>query len=214
MRTMGRERMDIGTTSPLRAGALCGAALLASLTVLACATPVEPPPPDRVVGEVEEYVIGIPDVLQITVWKQEQLTTEALVRSDGKISMPLLQDVQAEGLTPDELRAVIEERLAEFIVAPHVNVLVKDMRSNVVSVVGGGVARSGLVPLQRNTRVLDAIATMGGFTPFARKGDIRVLRNRDGRQVQYGFDYDAFIKGRAPGSNMLLEPGDTVVVPD
>lgn len=192
-----------------RAAALIGASL-----ALACATPVEPPPPERVVGEVEEYVIGVPDALQITVWKQEQLSLEVIVRTDGKISMPLLQDVQAEGLTPDELRAVIEERLAEFIVAPNVNVIVKDMRSNVVSVVGGGVARSGLVPLQRNTRVIDAIATMGGFTPFARKGDIRVLRNVDGRQVQYGFDYDAFIKGRAPDSNMLLEPGDTIVVPD
>jgi len=192
-----------------RAAALIGASL-----ALACATPVEPPPPERVVGEVEEYVIGVPDALQITVWKQEQLSLEVIVRTDGKISMPLLQDVQAEGLTPDELRAVIEERLAEFIVAPNVNVIVKDMRSNVVSVVGGGVARSGLVPLQRNTRVIDAIATMGGFTPFARKGDIRVLRNIDGRQVQYGFDYDAFIKGRAPDSNMLLEPGDTIVVPD
>ena len=192
-----------------RAGALLGAVL-----ALACSTPVEPPPPERVVGEVEEYVIGVPDLLHITVWKQEQLSVDAVVRTDGKISMPLLQDIQAEGLTPDELRATIEEQLAEYIVAPNVNVMVKEMRSNVVSVIGGGVARSGLVPLQRNTRVIDAIATMGGFTTFAKKGDIRVLRDVEGRQVQYGFDYDAFIKGRAPDSNMLLEPGDTVVVPD
>ena len=192
-----------------RAGALLGAVL-----VLACSTPVEPPPPERVVGEVEEYVIGVPDLLHITVWKQEQLSVDAVVRTDGKISMPLLQDIQAEGLTPDELRATIEEQRAEYSVAPNVNVMVKEMRSNVVSVIGGGVARSGLVPLQRNTRVIDAIATMGGFTTFAKKGDIRVLRDVEGRQVQYGFDYDAFIKGRAPDSNMLLEPGDTVVVPD
>ena len=109
---------------------------------------------------------------------------------------------------------MIAERLAEYIVAPQVNVVVKEMRSNVASIVGGGIASSGVVPLMRNTRVLDAIATMGGFTPFAKKGDIRVLREVDQRQIEYRFDYDAFIGGRAPNTNMLLEPGDTIVVPD
>lgn len=171
-------------------------------------------PPDRVVGEVEDYVIGVPDVIRIHVWKQDELSGEVVVRPDGKISIPLLQDVQAEGLTPEELREDIAEQLAEYIVAPQVNVIVRDMRSHTVSVVGGGVARSGVLPLARNTRVLEAIAQMGGFTPFAKKGDIRVLREIDGLQVEYRFDYDAFIGGRAPNTNMLLEPGDTIVVPD
>jgi len=185
-----------------------------ALLVLGCRSAPPQLPPERVVGEVQTYVIGVPDLLRIHVWKQDEISADVVVRPDGQISLPLIQDVQAEGLTPDELRDVIADRLAEFIVAPQVNVMVREMRSNIVSVVGGGVARSGVVPLMRNTRVLDAIATMGGFTQFAKKGDIRVLRDVESRQVEYRFDYDAFIGGRAPNTNMLLEPGDTIVVPD
>jgi polysaccharide export outer membrane protein len=191
-------------------------AVLAVLVCLAfgCQSPPPQLPPERVVGEVEDYVIGVPDVLHIHVWKQEELSREVVVRPDGKISLPLLQDVQAEGLTPSQLRDQLTEKLSEFIVAPQVNVIVREMRSNIVSVIGGGVARSGIVPLMRNTRVIDAVASMGGFTPFAKKGDIRILREDGGRQIEYRFDYDAFIAGRAPNSNILLEPGDTIVVPD
>jgi len=192
------------------------AAVLASFSLWLSACSSTPPvlPPERVVGEVEEYEIGVPDVLMVNVWKQPEISGEVVVRPDGKISLPLLQDVQAEGLTPDELRKDIAEQLGEYIVAPQVNVAVKEMRSNTASVVGGGVARSGVVPLMRNTRVLDAIATMGGFTPFAKKGDILVLRESPTGQIDYQFDYDAFISGKSPNSNMLLEPGDTIVVPD
>lgn len=190
------------------------AAVVFALLALACRSAPPQLPSERVVGEVQTYEIGVPDLLRIHVWKQDELSSDVVVRPDGQISLPLIQDVQAEGLTPDELRDVITERLAEFIVAPQVNVMVREMRSNIASVVGGGVARSGVVPLTRNTRVLDAIATMGGFTPFAKKGDIRILRDVGTRQVEYRFDYDAFIGGRAPNSNMLLEPGDTIVVPD
>jgi len=192
------------------------AAVLAGFSLLLSACSSTPPvlPPERVVGEVEEYEIGVPDLLTIHVWKQPEISGEVVVRPDGKISLPLLQDVQAEGLTPDELRQDIAEQLGEYIVAPQVNVAVKEMRSNTASVVGGGVARSGVVPLMRNTRVLDAIASMGGFTPFAKKGDILVLRESSTGQVDYQFDYDAFISGKSPNSNMLLEPGDTIVVPD
>jgi polysaccharide export outer membrane protein len=193
--------------------AAAAATLLASLA-LGCRSAPPQLPPERIVGEVATYVIGVPDLLRIHVWKQDEISSDVVVRPDGQISLPLLQDVQAEGLTPEELRDVVADRLAEFIVAPQVNVVVREMRSNVVSVVGGGVGRSGVVALTRNTRVLDAIASMGGFTPFAKKSDIRVLRAVDLRQVEYRFDYDAFIGGRAPNSNMLLEPGDTIVVPD
>ena len=192
----------------------CVAAVAIAAIAAGCANPPAELPPERVVGEVEAYIIGVPDLLTVHVWKQPELTSEVVVRRDGKISLPLIQDVQAEGLTPEELQQVITDKLAEFIVAPQVNVTVKLMRSQIVSVVGGGLNRSGVVELQRNTRVLDAIAVMGGFTPFARKGNIRILREVDGRQVEYAFDYDAFIAGRAPDTNLLLEPGDTIVVPD
>lgn len=202
------------TTGAGRRLRVAAAALVAMWVSAACTTPPPPLPAARVVGEVQPYTIGVPDVLQIRVWKQDQLTVDVVVRTDGKISMPLLQDVQAEGLTPEELRDVLTERLAEYIVAPQVTVMVKFMKSNIASIVGGGVARSGVVELQRHTRVLDAIATVGGFTTFAQKDEIRVLRDIDGVQVEYRFDYDAFIAGDAPNSNMVLKPGDTIIVPD
>ena len=98
-----------------------------------------------------------------------------------------------------ELKEVLTAQLSEYISSPQVSIIVSEMRGNIASVIGGGVARSGVVPLQRNTRVIDAIATLGGFTTFAKKDDVRVLREtKEGRQVESRFDYDAFIKGRAP----------------
>jgi polysaccharide export outer membrane protein len=182
---------------------------------LGCAGPPPLAPPPRVVGAVADYVIGVTDLLEIKVWRQPELSAEVVVRRDGKISMSLVDDLQAEGLTALGLKKVVTDALSEFINSPQVSIVIKAMNSNVASVIGGGVARSGIIPLQRNTRVLDAIASMGGFTTFAQKDDVRILReDESGRQIEYGFDYNAFIKGKAPDSNMLLEPGDTVVVPD
>ena len=209
------ERRDRRCVQPRWGSSGLGCALIVlALMLTACRSAPPVIPPERVVGEVEEYRIGVPDLLTVNVWKQPEISGDVVVRPDGKISLPLLQDVQAEGLTPDQLRVVIAEALAEYIVAPQVNVAVREMRSNTASIVGGGISRSGVVPLMRNTRVLDAIATMGGFTPFAKKRDILVLRESETGQVEYRFDYDAFIDGKSPNSNMLLEPGDPIVVPD
>ncbi len=188
-------------------------AALAAAALLACVGGPAPVPPERVIGEAKPYLIGVPDVLSIRVWKQAELSIDVQVRADGKITVPLVDDVQAEGLTPEELKAVITETLAEYITAPDVTVIVKEMLSNTVAVMGG-VTRAGLVPLQRNTRVLDVIAQSGGFSPFAKKSRVRILRNTEAGQVAYRFDYDRFIDGKAPGTNLLLEPGDTIVVPD
>ncbi len=183
---------------------------------LACASgpaPVVAPQP-RVVGAVGDYVIGVPDLLELRVWQQPDLSGPLLVRRDGKVSVPLMGDTQAEGLTPEALADRIYVALSEFIANPHVDIAVTEMRSQVASVIGGGVLRSGIITLQRNTRVIDAIATMGGLTPFAKKGRIRILRDTSEGQVEYPFDYSAFIKGQAPDSNILLEPGDTIIVPE
>lgn len=190
-----------------------GAGLL--LFLVGCTTPSWTPAPEtRVVGAAPEYVIGVPDLLELTVWQQPDLSGPVLVRRDGKISVPLLGDTQAEGLTPEQLAERIRLGLSEFVANPHVDIAVTEMRSQVASVIGGGVLRSGIVPLQRNTRVIDALASMGGLTPFAKKSKIRILRDTPGGQVEYRFDYSAFIKGRAPDSNILLEPGDTIIVPE
>lgn len=189
---------------------------LAALALVAagCVGAGPPPPPEReVVGDRNEYVIGIPDVLKIVVWRNADLSVEVPVRRDGKISVPLVDDVQAEGLTPHELKEVLTEALAEFVTAPDVTVIVQDTRSHTVTVVGG-VVRSGQIPLTRQMRVLEAIATMGGFNAWAKKDRIKVIRSVDGEQVEYGFNYGAFAAGKSLETNLVLQPGDTIIVPD
>lgn len=189
---------------------------LAALALLAGFACAQPPivPADAGTPEKATYVIGPTDQLRIAVWKNPELTVTVPVRTDGKISVPLLDDVQAEGLTPEELKEVITTSLAEYVKAPDVTIVVTQMNSHTASVLGNGIVRKGLVPLQRDTTVLEAIAVMGGFTQFADKGNILVLRKTEGKTREYRFNYDAFVAGKAPGSNFLLRPGDTIVVPD
>lgn len=161
------------------------------------------------------YTIGVTDVLKINVWKNPELTIDAVpVRSDGMISVPLINDVQAEGLTPEELKDVIARELTEYIAAPQVTVVVIQMNSRFVSVIGQ-VAQATRVPITRDLRVLEAIAQAGGFGPFADKSDVRIVRrNADGTESEFRFDYGAYIRGRAPGTNIVLQHGDTIIVPD
>lgn len=160
------------------------------------------------------YVVGVQDVLQITVWKNEELSVKVPVRSDGKISVPLVDDVQAAGLQPMEIKEVLTQQLSEFISAPEVSVVVLEMNSRHVNVIGA-VQRSGQIPLTKDLRVLEAIAMMGGFALFANSSNVRVVRRQpDGGEIEYRFDYGAYIKGRAPGTNIVLQSGDTIIVPE
>ena len=181
--------------------------------VVGCTGVGRPPPPEPEAGTREEYVIGIPDVLRVVVWRNEELSVDVPVRRDGKISVPLVDDVQAEGLTPHELKEVLTEALAEYVTAPDVTVIVQQTNSHTVTVVGG-VIRSGQIPLSREMRVLEAIAQMGGFNAWAKKDRVKVIRKVDGRTVEYGFNFGAYSAGKAPDSNLILRPGDTVVIPD
>lgn len=185
------------------------------LCIFGCGNNHLPGPPlqESVPGQREPYVIGVTDRLQIAVWKNAELGVAVPVRSDGKISVPLLDDVQAEGLTAEELKEVLTQELSEFVATPDVTVIVLEMNSRTASMMGG-VGRSGLVSVVRETRLLEAIASMGGFTPYAEKNDIRVLRPTDDGIVEYRFHYDDYVSGKAPGSNLILMPGDHVVVPD
>lgn len=162
---------------------------------------------------LDEYVIGPSDTLQITVWKNPELSGNVLVRNDGKISIPLLDDVQAAGLTPMELKEVLTEALREFVANPDITVEVSAMNSQQIYLLGA-VARQGQLPLTRHLRVLDALATAGGFNAFADRGDVRILRRTPQGIVEYRFDYDAYLAGEAPESNLLLQVGDTIVVPE
>jgi len=189
------------------------AGLLLGLGAAGCAGSGAVPPPEVLVGERAPYVIGAGDVLSVRVWKNPELSVEVPVRPDGKISVPLVDDVQAAGLTTLELKEVLTKSLSEFVSNADVTVVLTQVNSKRAYVVGA-VLRSGPVPLIGDLRVLDALSLAGGFSQFADKGKIKVIRRSEKGDVEYHFDYDAYVAGNAPGTNLLLQPGDTVVVPD
>src|ERR1700726_531647 len=158
-----------------------------------------------------DYVIGADDTLHISVWKEPDLTATLPVRPDGKISLPLLNDVQAAGLTPMQLADSITEKLKKYIADPRVTVVVTAMNSRRIYVLGE-VLHTGAVPLLPNMTVLQALAT-AGFTQFANVKGIYVLRTENGKQVKLPFNYKQVVKGADPRQNIALKPGDTVVVP-
>lgn len=189
---------------------LACAVLLASF---ACAGPLPPPVEFEAAPKEGVYVIGSADRLRIDVWQNDKLSlADVPVRPDGKITMPLIDDVQAAGLTTDELKAVLAQELAEFIQNPTVTVALLAPVSKRAFVLGE-VRSPGVVSLGAEMRVLEAITSAGGFTVFAQKSRVRVLRYVDGRELDYRFDYDSYVAGRAPGTNVVLRPGDTVLVP-
>jgi polysaccharide export outer membrane protein len=158
------------------------------------------------------YKIGAQDVLRIDVWKEAEISRSVPVRPDGKISLPLLNDVQAAGLTAMELSIVITEGLKKFINAPQVTVTITEINSRRVYVTGE-VTRPGAFPLLPDMTVLQALTSAGGFTQFARTKKIYVLRSEGGKQVKHPFNYNEIVKGNHPEENIPLQPGDTIVVP-
>ena len=157
------------------------------------------------------YVIGADDTIFVSVWKEPDLTNTLPVRADGMISMPLLNDVQAAGLTPMQLSASITDKLKKFVSDPHVTVVVTQMNSQRIYVTGE-VTHSGPMNLLPDMTVLQALAG-AGFTQFANTKGIYVLRNENGTQKRYPVNYKKLVKGDAPEQNILLKPGDTLVVP-
>ena len=155
------------------------------------------------------YRIGPEDVLQVSVWKNEALSRTVPVRPDGKISLPLVNDVQAAGLTPMELRAALMKMLVEYSPSPEVSVIVAEVHSYKVSVVGA-VARPGRYDTRTWVTVLDALAMAGGFTEFADRSRIVVLRPQGTATQRIPFDFARLDRGQA---NFYLSPGDILVVP-
>jgi polysaccharide biosynthesis/export protein len=157
------------------------------------------------------YIIGPEDTLLISVWKEPDLTATLPVRPDGMISVPLLADVQAAGLTPMQLAVSLRERLKKYVADPRVTVVVTQMNSQRVYVTGE-VQHTGVMPLSPNMTVLQALAS-AGFTQFANTKGIYVLRSDKGKQEKIPVNYKALLKGESPDANVLLKPGDTIVVP-
>jgi len=158
------------------------------------------------------YVIAPDDVLAIDVWKEAEITRTVPVRPDGKISLPLLNDVQAAGLTATDLASVIAERLKKFIANPQVTVIVTTVNSQRIYILGE-VPRGGVMPLLPSMTVLQAISSAGGFTQYANQKGIYVLRTENGQQVKYPFNYKEVVRGINIQQNIVLKPGDTIVVP-
>jgi len=161
----------------------------------------------------QSYTIGVDDVLDISVWKEPDVSRSVPVRPDGKISLPLINDVQAAGLTPGNLATEIAGRLKKYLNDPQVTVIVTQINSRRIYIVGG-VIRAGAYPLLPGMTVLQAISSAGGFTVYADTKAIRVMRNVDGKQTEFPFDYHAVLKGTKSSENILLQPGDTIVVPE
>ena len=158
------------------------------------------------------YVIGGQDVLDISVWKEAELTRTVPVRPDGKISLPLLNDVQAAGLTPTQLAAQITESLKKFVTNPQVTVIISQINSQRIYILGE-VNRAGAYPLLPNMTILQGLSSAGGFTQFANLKKIYMFRTENGKQVKYPFNYRDVISGKATDENIALKAGDTIVVP-
>lgn len=158
-----------------------------------------------------DYVIGADDTLHISVWKEPDLSETLPVRPDGKISMPLLNDITAAGLTPLELKDSISDKLKKYISDPRVTIVVTAMNSRRVFVTGE-VNHTGPISLLPHMTVLQAIA-QAGFTQFANPKAIYLLRSASGKQEKIPFNYKDVVKGHHPEQNIELQPGDTIVVP-
>ncbi|HEV2178523.1 MAG TPA: polysaccharide biosynthesis/export family protein [Terriglobia bacterium] len=199
----------------------CVSGTLLLLSGLALAPPLQarrkhdaknPAPGKPSASAPANYVINAGDVLEIQVWKEPDISKAVPVRPDGKISLPLIDDVQASGLTAMDLTAAITEKLKKFITDPQVTVIVTQVNSQHIFITGE-VNRGGTYPLLPGMTALEALASAGGFTPFASLKKIYVLRQENGKQVRYPFNYKKVLKGKDPGDNIILKPGDTIVVP-
>ena len=157
------------------------------------------------------YVIGVDDVLLISVWKEPDLTATLPVRPDGMISVPLLDDVQAAGLTPMQLAAVLKEKLRSYVTNPRVTVVITQTNSHRIYVLGE-VLHTGPISLVHKMTVLQALAT-AGFNEFANTKGIYILRTQNGKEEKIRFNYKQVLKGEGESKNILLQPGDMIVVP-
>jgi polysaccharide export outer membrane protein len=208
------------SSSPLQAQKDAAGAAAPPVTRLAATVSI----PDRAAGirpgannspsqeTLRDYRIGAGDVLQINVWKEPQASVQAVVvRSDGKISLPLIKEVHALGLRPAELERVLSEKYSQFIEAPDVSVTVTEVRSEKVYVIGG-VKKPGSINLYAPMTVLQVLAEAGGLTEYAKKKNIYVIRPHGEGELRLPFNYKAQLQGKAV-SNIMVRAGDTVVVP-
>ena len=158
------------------------------------------------------YIIGEQDALVITVWKEKEISGGVVVRPDGKITVPLVGEIRVVGMTPIQLQSVLVEKLKPFVTVPQVSVAVTEIRSRKIYLIGHA-GREGPFPINSTTTVLQIIAQAGGLKDFAKRKKIYILRQHGTEQTRFNFNYEQVIKGQHIEQNILLEPGDTIVVP-
>ena len=159
-----------------------------------------------------QYIIGPEDILNINVWNEPQLSLSVPVRTDGKISLPLIHDIHVVNLTPLELKEELTKRFAEYVENPTVSVIVEQVNSLKIFVVGN-VNTPGVFDVKREVNVLQAISMAGGFTEWAKKRKIKIFRKHGGVEKVIKINYNKIISGKNPELNIPLQPGDTIVVP-
>ena len=160
----------------------------------------------------EDYVIGEEDVLTITVWKERDLSNTVVVRPDGKITVPLVGELNVVGMKPAQLQSLLEDKLKPFVTVPQVSVSVNQINSRKIYLIGQ-VVREGTLPMNSSMTVLQVLAGAGGLRDFAKRKKIYILRKHGDQEIRFPFDYDAAIRGRNTEQNIRVEPGDTIVVP-
>jgi len=216
MKCSARRRILCGLILVLAGGSTFGQSLSGSRsdrTVPAAASQTQRA--DTASSKVRDsaYVIGEGDLLAISVWKEPDLTKTVPVRFDGKITLPLIGEVQAGGRTPGQLESDLSEKLKSFINSPVVSVLVQEVNSKKFNILGE-VAKPGSYSVAIAPTVMDAIAAAGGFRDFAKKSGVYILRTGpDGHQVRLSFNYKEFVKGKNPEQNIKLEANDSIIVP-
>jgi len=188
-----------------------------TIAFCACTTGKIPPvsslPPTEVTyAEKESYIIGPSDILEINVWKEPDLTRSVEVRMDGMITLPLINDIQAENRTLTELQSILEEKYQEFISMPEVTVILLSSNSQRVYMLGK-VGSPGEYPLKKSMTFLQAISIANGLDRWADKDNIRLIRKIDGTEKTFRIDYDAIVTGKDLSQNILLLPDDTIFVP-
>jgi polysaccharide export outer membrane protein len=159
-----------------------------------------------------DYVIGAEDVLSVVFWREKDMSADVVVRPDGKISLPLLKDVQAAGYTPEQLTGVLVSAASKYVSQPNATVIVKEINSRKVFIVGQ-VAKPGGYPMTGNMTVLELIALSGDVLEFAKSKNMVVVRKQNDSEQRFKFNYKDVLKGKDIQQNILLKPGDTIIVP-
>ena len=167
----------------------------------------------EVAADSENYIIGSEDILYIHIWKEEHLSRTVPVRRDGIISLPLVDEIKAEGLTPLQLKEILAQRFKEFIGEPNITVMVMEANSFKVYV-SGQIKNPGVYRLRSETFLLQIIPMAGGFTDWANQKKILIIRKEGGKEKRITVNYKKIVKGEDLGSNIILKAGDTIIVPD